>query len=242
MNTSRHTFSLIIFLSIYLISAETLPSQETSGQSKVEKLIQEGKDLYENGEYKEAIIRFLEGLTEAQSNREFSEIYFNLSLGYYADGQAAKAKNYLQKLFEIQPDKAIDERYFPTGFVRIFNQEKSKPEAGMKTEKKASQTVKEGDLISISLADTPPVLVKKVSPTYPPVALRTRAEGKVIVNALISETGDVIKTEILQGIKGPYGFNRAAQKAVEQWKFRPAIKEGKKVKVWKPVTIVFKKE
>jgi len=64
--------------------------------------------------------------------------------------------------------------------------------------------------------------------------------GTITVNALISETGDVLRTEILKGIKGGYGFEKSAETAVRQWKFRPAEKDGIPVRVWKPIDINFK--
>jgi len=66
-------------------------------------------------------------------------------------------------------------------------------------------------------------------------------EGTVIINALISEKGDVIETEIIQGIKNAVGFDQAALKAIRQWKFEPASVKGINVKVWMRVGIEFKK-
>ena len=67
-----------------------------------------------------------------------------------------------------------------------------------------------------------------------------RISGTVTVNALISETGDVLRTEILKGIKGDFGFERAAEIAVREWKFSPAEKDGIPVRVWKAVNINFR--
>jgi TonB family protein len=64
--------------------------------------------------------------------------------------------------------------------------------------------------------------------------------GTVTVNTLISESGDVVRTEILKGIKGGQAIERAAEAAVKLWKFRPARKDGVNVKVWKPIDIHFK--
>jgi TonB family protein len=68
-------------------------------------------------------------------------------------------------------------------------------------------------------------------------------EGTVVVNALISETGDVIRTSILrkssQGTA--YGLETASEACVRQWKFKPAVKDGVNVKTWKAVALQFKK-
>jgi TonB family protein len=100
--------------------------------------------------------------------------------------------------------------------------------------------IQPGELIALNQVDTPPALLKKIEPKYPAQALNMGVEGTVTVNTLISENGDVVRTEILKGVKGDYGFERAAESAIRQWKFRPAQKGGAKVKVWKPIDINFK--
>jgi len=102
--------------------------------------------------------------------------------------------------------------------------------------------IKEGDILPLDLVDTPPVAVKRVPAAYPPNAVAWAIEGTVIINILISEKGDVIKTEIVRGMKEAFGFDQAAQRAVRQWKFEPASIRGMRVKVWIPVAIEFKKE
>jgi TonB family protein len=101
--------------------------------------------------------------------------------------------------------------------------------------------VKEGDIIALNLVDTLPTVIERVPAIYPSSASGSGITGTVIVNALISETGSVVNTEIIHGIKGVYGFNQAAEHAVRRWKFEPAIVKGIKVKVWLPIRIVFKK-
>ena len=78
-----------------------------------------------------------------------------------------------------------------------------------------------------------------MEPEYSPIALRSGAVGKVTVNALISETGDVLRTEILKGVKEGYGLEEAAEAAIRQWKFRAARKDGVNVRVWKTFDITF---
>jgi TonB family protein len=98
-----------------------------------------------------------------------------------------------------------------------------------------------GDLVPMSEVDIPPEIAKRVEPKYPSYALSRGVGGKVIFNVLISEKGEVIETALLRGIKGPYGFNEECEKAIRQWKFVPAFKDGIKVKVWKTVSFTFKK-
>ena len=111
----------------------------------------------------------------------------------------------------------------------------------------ASQTggenppVEAGDLIPLEDVDIGPEIAKRVDPKYPSVAFQHGVGGKVLINVLISESGDVIETALIKGIPGPYGFNEDCTNAVRQWKFVPAFKNGVKVKVWKAISFTFKK-
>jgi len=111
----------------------------------------------------------------------------------------------------------------------------------------ASQTggenppVEAGDLIPLEDVDIEPEIAKRADPKYPSIAFQRGVGGKVLINVLISESGDVIETALIKGIPGPYGFNEDCIDAVRQWKFVPAFKNGVKVKVWKAISFTFKK-
>ncbi len=100
--------------------------------------------------------------------------------------------------------------------------------------------VKAGDVIPLDDADVPPRQVRTANPVYPTAARSLGREGSIMINLLISETGDVIQTAVIGGAKGSLGFDKAAENAVRKWKFAPASKDGVPVRVWKPVTIAFK--
>ena len=101
--------------------------------------------------------------------------------------------------------------------------------------------IKEGDIVPLELVDTPPVAIRRVAAVYPNYVGAKTVEGTVTVNALVSENGSVVKTEISKSIKEFAGFDQAAVRAVQQWKFEPALINGIRVKVWLPVAIEFKK-
>jgi len=100
--------------------------------------------------------------------------------------------------------------------------------------------VKAGDIIPLGDADVPPRQIRNADPVYPVAARSLGKEGSIMINILISETGDVIQTAVIGGNKGSLGFDKAAEKAVRKWKFEPAAKDGVPVRVWKSVTIGFK--
>ncbi len=101
--------------------------------------------------------------------------------------------------------------------------------------------IKEGDLVDVLELDKVPEPLSPIRLTYPPLAARQGAETNVIVSTLISENGDVLDVKILRG-DNRFGFNEAATRAMKSVKFTAPIKDGKRVRTWRPQTIAFKKQ
>jgi protein TonB len=81
-------------------------------------------------------------------------------------------------------------------------------------------------------------LVKKVEPPYPEIARRSKLEGVVVLEAVITKTGSVEEVKVLRALHPV--LDQAALNAVKQWKYEPAILNGKPVKVYFTVTVTFK--
>jgi protein TonB len=75
-----------------------------------------------------------------------------------------------------------------------------------------------------------------VPPVYPEVALRTRVEGMVIIEATIDERGTVTAAHVLRSVSL---LDAAAIAAVRQWKFTPARLNGEAIPVVMTVTVNF---
>jgi periplasmic protein TonB len=80
------------------------------------------------------------------------------------------------------------------------------------------------------------LLIKKVSPTYPPAALQLRIEGTVQLLATISKTGDI--TEV-KTISGDPQLSAAAAAAVKHWKYKPYLLSGEPVEIQTQITVNF---
>jgi len=74
---------------------------------------------------------------------------------------------------------------------------------------------------------------------YPEIAKRVGVEGKVIVQAIVDETGKVVSVSTIKGIGS--GCDEVAMDAVRNSKFTPGKQRGKNVKVQVTIPIVFKK-
>lgn len=78
------------------------------------------------------------------------------------------------------------------------------------------------------LADRDATPVARVQPAYPPEAARVKAEGSVTVRVEVDANG--IPTSVtLARRSGERSLDEAALEAVRQWRFQPAIRNGKPV-------------
>jgi TonB family protein len=100
--------------------------------------------------------------------------------------------------------------------------------------------VREGEIVTAGPQVKPPVVIKQIAPTYPPVARRMQLSGEVNLRVLVGPDGSVEKVEILQVTRQGAGFEKAAEDAVREWRFRPATKAGVKVRFWVPIRIPFR--
>jgi protein TonB len=82
----------------------------------------------------------------------------------------------------------------------------------------------------------PAVLIERISPVYPPVALRTRVSGTVVVDLDINDRGTVARAT---PVAGPALLHNAALTAVTQWRYRPASQGGVNVPSRSRVEIKF---
>jgi len=80
------------------------------------------------------------------------------------------------------------------------------------------------------------LLQKKVDPAYPPLARQARIQGAVVMQVVISKSGDV---ENLQLVSGHPMLAPAAIEAVKQWKYSGYILNGVPVEVETTVRVNF---
>jgi TonB family protein len=79
-------------------------------------------------------------------------------------------------------------------------------------------------------------VISAPQPDYPLEAAAKGLQGKVWIKLHISETGDVVGTDI---ISGDPALAQAAANAMKLWKFKPFFKDGKPVKVSRNVPYEF---
>jgi protein TonB len=85
-----------------------------------------------------------------------------------------------------------------------------------------------GGGFSMASADGDAVPMVRVPPQYPERAAQRGIEGRVLIEFTISKSGSVKDPKVI-AYEPSKIFNRAAIKAVSQWKYNPKIEDGKPV-------------
>jgi len=80
------------------------------------------------------------------------------------------------------------------------------------------------------------------APKYPSMAQATGIKGRVVVLCYIDKTGTVKKYLVKSAQPQGLGFEEEVGKVIMQWKFTPAIQNGKPMGVWLEMPFVFSVE
>lgn len=86
-------------------------------------------------------------------------------------------------------------------------------------------------------ADHDPVLVHRVEPKYL-ADPRHHPEGTIIIQASVAESGDVSSVKVVQSLYPP--LDQLVVEAVQQWKYKPASRNGKAVAAMVTIPITFR--
>jgi len=80
------------------------------------------------------------------------------------------------------------------------------------------------------IVDTRPVLLNSPHPFYTEEARKNKVQGIVRVRVLVDENGAVKQVVVTRGL--PDGLSEQAVRAAYQMRFRPAVRDGRKVSYW----------
>jgi TonB family protein len=104
----------------------------------------------------------------------------------------------------------------------------------------AQPAVKQGDLVEMGNGVIPPEPIYSPKPAYPPLAERQRISGTVLLTVLVDNNGSVQDVKVLRPITPDLGLTAAAVAAARTWRYKPATKDGVRVKVWITQAITFR--
>jgi TonB family protein len=96
------------------------------------------------------------------------------------------------------------------------------------------------DISALGPRGQAPVARVKTPPVYPAAMQRADISGYVVVQFVVSTSGDIVSAVVLQS--SHQGFEAAALQAVRKWKFQPGRIDGQTVNVRMQQKLVFKLE
>jgi len=82
-----------------------------------------------------------------------------------------------------------------------------------------------------------PIVLKEVDPEFSEEARKQKFSGNVLVGLIVDEQGNPVHVRVMRGVG--LGLDEKAVEAVRQYKFKPAMKDGKPVKVELSIDVRF---
>jgi tetratricopeptide (TPR) repeat protein len=103
----------IIILFVFNTSYIAFAQQD----STVEKLLEEGKQAYMNGNFKLAVDKLSTAITIIKNKKDLLEAYITLSLTYYTLGDNQKARNTIIKALQVKPNLLLNTEVYSPKFI-----------------------------------------------------------------------------------------------------------------------------
>ena len=96
--------------------------------------------------------------------------------------------------------------------------------------------VTENMFLEPSQVDSLPVMMRDEKVDWPRLALRSNRRGMIILQATVDADGKVEAVTVLRADDDGFGIPEAVIEAVKKYRFKPATKDGIKVKSYATVT------
>src|SRR5262249_3652076 len=93
------------------------------------------------------------------------------------------------------------------------------------------------EAITIGPGVTPPTVISRVEPQYTDEARDAKYQGTVVVSATIQKDGTIKVDKVLRELD--YGLTEKAVEALQQWKFKPGMRNGEAVAVSLKIEVNF---
>ena len=122
MVSSKRIAYLAILVFFLFLAKTSFPEPLPGGQQKPDALIKEGIELYNSGQYEDAIIMLKQATGLTKDKRLLSDAFFCLSLCYFQLGDLEDTKEFIRKTIEVEPKRKIDENRYAPEFYALFTE------------------------------------------------------------------------------------------------------------------------
>ncbi|MCX6556867.1 MAG: hypothetical protein NTW95_05460 [Candidatus Aminicenantes bacterium] len=202
---SKILVAVVIGLFSLMVFTETVPSTK----SLYSRLIAQGKEFYENGEFEKAVAKYQSAQAVAASNEEMAEASFLLAVTDYALVDMENCLDSLEKYFSVSIPSADPflGKDFPPKFKEVFKAQKREylqkiagtATPSVRAKKKETQTqptVREQETIA------PQVEKKKKFPLLLLIATMLVAGAAIYYFAVVNNKEYTLTTSVGTGVNG----------------------------------------
>ena len=151
--------------------------------------------------------------------------------------EAARQTREAEEAVRLAGDRADKEE--AERLAREAAEARAREEGARKAAEAAVPKVKTGDLVDIGQVTRQPQATKVVKPEATSLARSRKVSGTVLVRVLVDENGRAAQAEVYRDTNPKVGLGEASIKALKQWEWTPATKDGVKVKTWIVVPLPF---
>lgn len=217
---------------------------------KIEKPqhIQLSMEIFNNNEGSGAVAKGIETSTSNINVKSNANAVQNLQNNMVEQKEVKKIEDNVLKTAAVKKEDILKEKkkkqvnkQASKGAVMAAKGKAAGTGAGNKSISDGAPKSKGGadGVYSLKEVDNVPKSLKSVRPVYPEYAKNMRIEGFVQVRFVLNDKGKVVNPTVVKAEPVDI-FENAALNAVNQWKFKPATKDGKDVHVAMVVKLNFK--
>ena len=173
------------------------------------------------------------------SRRKIIEELFEKGKASYFVKDYRKAIDLLTQVLRLDPGQALAQEYSQLAREQVALEEK---QASLEKQLEAAPPPPpveepENQVYHVTSRITPPVLISKVQPDYPPAERRAGREGTVVVTAVVDKDGQLRDPKVIRSVSPV--LDAAAIQAVRRWRYRPARLDDRDVAVYTVVRLAF---
>ena len=84
-----------------------------------------------------------------------------------------------------------------------------------------------------------PEVVLEKKPSYTAAAMHKKIQGSVVLESIVDKEGRPTDIKVVKSLDKENGLDERAVEALKEWRFKPAMKEGKPVQVLVSVEMTF---
>ncbi len=232
-------------------TAEQLAAQQAAQQKQVEALVQEQVALLmkqREDEIRKELMNRQEEIDKLQ--KRLQQVQTKAKTQEQAKKERAKIEQQIAAAKEAkrkQEEALAEERRKAEEKARQALAAKPTPAPPTAAPERPTPTpaptkprgIQENQFVPATDVDTRPVVLRQEPVVWPRTAVRTRRRGVIILSATVDAHGQVTDVKVLRADEKGFGIPEAAMEAARKYIFKPATKNGVKVKSTATITVPF---